>query len=388
MKIVSIPHSGSVLIFLWLGLIAQAGEPTAPLFAPGDQTQRLATLTHELAGIDANTMAQWIARIDRSPPCAARDDDRSLVVEFWAAADAKTALAYVESFDTTVRQKLALKASLVRGWTRANPDAAIAWSEKQPLRSELDLTEVAMETLAEINPDQGMRWLRQFAGRPAGDEQDSVYSERAFSFFKKLIDLGDYETCRRAVEDYPTGEVRNQLLFFVADRMAAFVPTDTARWAASRIGQADALYPLAAVVAQKSRRNVVEALNWVLALEDTQLRAKLVRIAAGEAIDREPTLPVVEKILSRLKTPAERDAAYAAFASSEELVRLAPRQIMDWAMAIASDEERRAAIVSGYSLWYGFAAEEAMRHLRGARQLSAADRAAVENYLELPAEKP
>lgn len=375
--------------FLDAPITAPAAEAPPEIFSVADRSRRLALLYRTLAAAGPTGGPQWIARIDRSPACAARDDDRRLAVEFWAQSDPSAALAYVASYPTTPHDRLVLQEAVARGWTRAAPDAALHWSEEQPFAGDVDLTKAVLETLAETAPPLGMHSLRQAFSTPGADRAgDSRHSEQAFAFLRRLIDLGDYAECRRLVEDFPAGETKNQLLYFVADRMAEFAPTGTAEWARSRSARADAFYPLAAIAAGKAAQDIATALDWVLATEDATLRAKLVRVAAGTAVDHQPSLSLVEKILARLPAAPERHAAYAAFAASEDLVRLSPRQIVDWAAEIATNDERRLALVQAYAHWHDFDAENATRHLAATDRLRPADRAAVETFLGLKPKRP
>jgi hypothetical protein len=368
---------------------AKESEPS--IFALPDKSRRMAALAPELANADAKGCKQWLERIDALPRCAARDDDRLAAVEFWAASEPKAAIAYVESFDTNVRRKLELKEAAARGWARSDPAAALAWSEQQPFRHELDLARTVYETLSETAPEKGMQWLCRAAKagpNAATPGEDSFHSEQVFSFFRRLTEIGDYSACRRLVEDYPAGEMKNQLLFFAADQMSSFSPAETGTWAKARSGQPDAFYPLAAVTAFQARKDIAASLDWLMTIKDHALRAKLVRVAAGEAADRAPSLALMEKILAGLKVASDRHAAYAAFAASQDLVRLAPRKIMDGVSEIEPGLERRAALVRGYAHWHESDAESALRHLRASPNITSSERSAVENYLGVKGTTP
>lgn len=353
---------------------------TKGLFAIGDHARRESALVAALLPLDAKATQSWVKAIDEAPACAARAEDRLVAVERWAQLDPTAAEHYVSAFQSTLRSQVALEAALLRGWTRADPDAAWNWSQQQPAQNELDLQRVVIEAMAETTPDKGFERLQtEVTHASANSLQSGPTSERAFGFFRALIELGDYETGRRLIEKFPTGELCNQMLFFFADRTAGFALADTAAWARSRKGD-DVFYPLAAVAAQECRHDAEAGLTWTLATEDDTLRAKLVRVAAGEIVSHDPTLARAEHILDRLKTSVDRQGAYGAFAATEDLVHAAPAKVLEWAAQIEDETDRRQSLIHGYGAWFEFDRPAAEAHLQNAK-ISAADRASVKNYL-------
>jgi hypothetical protein len=367
-----------ILLAAMTGLVAHGSESPPQVWAIADPPSRQAVLVGELAGADARRCAEWVAAIDRAPPCAARYDDRLVVVERWAELDPGAAQAYVDGVKAGTHHRQALAEALARGWTRHTPEAAWAWAKVQP--AELELPKVVLATVAETAPERGLQWLRATATK-AGAADDNAETERAFAFFGRLVELGDYATARRLLDAFPPGETKNQLLFNLAQRMAVYARDDTTRWARTRLGQPDALYALAATGIQWSRDDFAGAFAWVREVGDLALRVQLVRAVAGDVIERTPTMAVAEKILAQLPTPTEREAAYNAFALTADLVRVAPPQIMDWAAQIKAPNERHLALIRGYAAWAGFAPAAARAHLQAATAISPEDKAAVEKFL-------
>jgi hypothetical protein len=349
-----------------------------------EPAEHVAKLTIELMGADTALYAKKLAQIDAALQSAARENDRRLVVEFWAIADPAAALRYVENSSLRPRAKQALMESLVRGWTRSSPEHAWQWSRQQPRLDQLDLLRVALETAASAAPDKGFAWLQSLAAQAPQPPPD--FQDHAFSFFIKLCEAGDYATVRRLIDQLPPGELREQLLFSTTERMARYALEDSASWSLSRAAQPDAYSAQAAVSLEKVRRNFDEAFTWVLAIDDAAVRPQLVRTIAGEAIAREPTPANAEKILAKLSGERERHGAYAALASTADLVRSSPALVIDNAWKIAALQDRRMALVRGYSAWYEADQEAALRHLARSSEGRDEDRKVIERFLKQPDE--
>jgi hypothetical protein len=365
-----------------------ATSPDA-LFAIGPRTERQALLVDELRSADAKICISWLEKIDAAPACPARAEDRLVALEFWAQHDPEAALNYADAHDAPAQTWVALREAAIRGWTRRDPKAAWDWSLRQPVQSDSDWPRVVLETTAETAPDLGIGYvLEEARHNPDPNGVDQTLSERVLGFFRKLIDIGDFNACQQLVERYPRGEFRNQVLFFVADRMSGFALEETAAWAKKRQGD-DRLYPMAAAALQWARRDADAALVWALDNSDTPLRAKLIRAVAAESVSHDASLAKAEHILSQLKAPTDREGAYGAFAGSEELVHLDPVKMTNWAAEISDPDDRRRCLIHAYAIWSDFDSAKARAHLRAPEtKLTDGDRAAVQNYLAPSSPQP
>jgi hypothetical protein len=378
--VVMIKPTARLLIFLFAASALHASSHQVIL---PDRTEHLAKLTLELLEVDAKAFAKKIAEIDGAPPNAAREEERRLIVEFWAIADHTAALGYVENSHLRLRAKQALLDAFVRGWTRSAPEEAWAWSMRQPSRDQLDLPRAALETVATTEPDRGFAWLLSFATE---SPQRADLADHTFIFFFKICETGDYATVRRLIDQWPAGDLREQLLFSITERMARYTLEDTARWSMARSRQPDAYYPQAAVALEKVQHDFDEAFAWVLAIEAAEIRPKLVRTIAGAVTSREPTLESAKRILAKLQKESERQGAYAAFATTPDLVLLSPASILDDAWKISAQQDRRLSLVRGYSTWYAADKEAALHHLARASQGREEDRKIIERFLKQPDE--
>ncbi len=350
-----------------------------------ERAEHLARLTIELIEGDSAARAKKVTEIDAAPQCGAREDERRLAVEFWAISDAAAALQYVQRSSQPLRTKQGLLEAVTRGWTRSSPEDAWSWSVQQPIGDQLDLPRAALETVATTEADKGFAWLKSRAtAQPP--RSDSDFSEHAFAFFTKLCDIGDYAAVRRLIDQLPAGDLRERLLFFSTERMARYALADAAAWALARAAQPDAYFPQAAVALEKVRRDFDEAFAWVLAIENPANRAQLARTIAGDVVAREPTVASTERILAKLSADPERQAAYAAFATTSELVQASPVLIMDYAWTIAATQDRRMALIRGYSYWHAVDKDAALSHLARAARGHENDRKVIERFLSQPDE--
>jgi hypothetical protein len=355
------------------------------LFSIADGPTRAAELTRELLPAAPELRAEWVRRIDAAPACAARDEDRLQAVEWWAMADPHVARSYVERATGSAAQRTALLDAFVRGWARVAPADAWAWSKQQPPNESADFPRTVLQVLAETDPAGGLRRLQEETRERGADHgPGSAHEERTIAFFRALIDLGDYAAVRSLVEDYPAGEVRNQVLYFAGDRMSAYAWDETARWARSRASLPDAYYALVAVAVQRVDRDPSAALDWAKREEELGLRARLIRAVAGEIVTRDGTLAAADRVLARLTLPRERQAAHAAFAATAALVHAAPERILDAAWTIEVDEDRRVALLRGYANWVEFARADALKHLEKSGRDHPDDVAAVKTFLAGP----
>ncbi len=355
------------------------------LFALTDRSDRLARLTEILAGADRETCAAWAGLVDRQPPCGAREEDRQRILEYWAAADPQAALAHVESLAIGLRFKAAAYESVARGWTWHSPDEAWRWSRAAVSLEQSDLPKAVLEAVAEKSPSTGLRWLNEgieAAAKTSRARETSAAAEHAFAFFYRLVDLENATAYREMIENYPEGAVREHLLFAVTERYAADEPEAAAAWALGRRDKPDAFYALAGVASQKSQRDPYAALDWVLAMKPDDVRRKLVNLVAAETVQKDPSLACIDRLLAKVSRPEDREAAYTAFAQTEELIKVAPDRLLMWAWEISDREWRRVSLVRGYAHWTAFDPAAAARHLAENGEKSPEDRRAVQNYLK------
>lgn len=370
---------------------AEAGlaERAKSIFSIADAPSREAQLVLALIDAKPDMYREWVRLIDAEPPCAARDHDRRVVVEYWASLEQKAVMDYVQGKALATRRQNALWEAVVRGWTRQAPRVAWSWSRQQLTIDDFDFSRAVVEVLAETAPAEGLSLLVDDARRAnAVQDESSEHAERVFAFFRGLIETGDHATGRRLVDDYPPGQVRNRLLFFVAERMGEYDLPATTAWAQGRVGQADAFYALAAVGIHHGDRDVSAALDWLATLKDPALRARIARVVTGAAIDRDASLKTADMILAKLKAPAERQAAFASFARSNPLVKSDPRRILDWAGEIESVEERMPALMRGYGAWFEFDRSSALGHLGAAPRLTPSEKSTIEKFLKSAEEDP
>lgn len=370
----------AAVLAVTLRVAPAAAGTAAELFGRVDPGERLPQLSRVLASADSPEHAAWIRRIDAAPACAARDEDRVLAVESWARVDPAAARAYVERFRAGPVRTQSVRQALVRGWTRADADAAWTWSREQPVTDGIDLAQSALTAVAENDVPRGMTWLRRDRDASADRTPTSPHAERVFVFFRALMELGDYASCRREAGNYPPGEVREQLVFFLADRMSEYRWPETAAWAKERPPGDERYAALVAVALRRVAQNWQEALEWAREGEEPALRVRLARAVAGETIARDPTFVMADRILAAIAAPAERHGAYAAFAGTAALVAADPKRVLAWAWEIADRESRIMALIRGYAQWRELSPDAAQTHLATAGEKRVEDRKTIEAY--------
>lgn len=344
------------------------------------RADRLASLVGELLPADRAATERLVRGIAAQPPRSARHEDLQLAIEFWAMHDPKAALQYAESQTLTTPSKHGLLEAIARGWTRMAPHDAWTWAVGHSTRDTLDLPRHVLVAAAETAPEQGLAFLQTKATtQPPRNEFD--YNEHAFAFFYRLVDLGDYETARRLIDEMPAEDLRAQLLYFCSARMARFALEETAMWSLSRREKPDAFYAQAAVAIQKCQLDPDHAFAWVLAVEDDAVRPKLVGSIAADWIEREPKLETARRILAMLEAEPERQAAYTAFAQTPDLVQASPVPVMDWAWKIEAMEARRMSLIRGYSAWHALDGAAARAHLEKAGQVRPNEQRVVTRFL-------
>lgn len=345
-----------------------------------DPGLRLDRLLEALSSADAAACAAWAAEVDAWPACGQREVVRQKVVEAWAALSPREALSYARAMRVGVRFRTPLLESVARGWTRHAPAEAWAWSRAEPPPESGDLPKAVVETAAVHAPDEGLAWIRELAA--TAEPGDTAPSDLAFAFFQTLVAHGRSDRYREMIEAFPPGDLRHHLLFSITERFAGYRMAEATDWAMSRQDAADAFYPLAGVAVKRTQRDPIAVLEWAGTLKPGPVRAKVINVIAAETVVAKPTLEEADRILAALAAPAEIQAAAAAFAQTEELVRLAPARFLEAAWEIDEAQLRRVSLIRGYAYWSAFDAPAASRHLQSAGRKRPEDLAAVRDYLK------